>query len=120
MVAPMLLLLLLLQTAPALSRTCMMAGFAKPPASKEKPKAAPPPPDLTGLRKHDLAEGAMFMGGWVIEDASVTDGLIEEFEKQKKAGKTLKGQISMKGGTAPVVNKEIKDSQVRLDEIRLD
>ena len=88
----------------------MMAGFAKPPPKKEKPKAAPPPADLTGLCKHDLGEGTKFMGGWVIEDGSICDDLVAEFNKQKKAGKALKGQVSMKGGGAPVINKDIKDS----------
>jgi hypothetical protein len=74
----------------------MMSGFAKAPKKKEKPKAAPPPADLTGLRKHDLGEGTQFMGGWVIEDPSVTDDLIAEFNKVKKSGKALKGQVCLR------------------------
>ena len=50
------------------------------------------------------------MGGWVIEDPSITDDLIAEYKKTLKAGKALKGQVSMKGGQAPVVNKDVKDS----------
>lgn len=36
---------------------------------------------------------AQFMGGWIIEDPAVTDDLIAEFNKQKKANKVLKGQV---------------------------
>ena len=37
-----------------LSRTVMMAGFAKPPQAKDKKVKPLPPADLTGLRKHEL------------------------------------------------------------------
>jgi hypothetical protein len=37
--------------------------------------------------------------------------LIAEYKKSKKAGKVLKGQVSMKGGGDPVIDKEVSDNE---------
>jgi len=60
------------------------------------------------LEKFALPEGAMFMGAWRMLDDSICDDLIHCFENNPRG--QLRGMISMKGGSEPVVNKDIKDS----------
>jgi hypothetical protein len=80
------------------------------------PAPQPPAPESTtsgsgGLTKVDLGEGSQFMGGWIMENPSVCDDLLAVFEERRAAGSTLTGQVSMKGGLVPEVNKDVKDSE---------
>ena len=52
-----------------------------------------------------------FLKGWKIVDPSICDDLVSFYQQRKALGSTLKGQISMKGGGMPVINKDIKDSE---------
>ena len=73
------------------------AGMAAPaPASGGRP-----------LEKHELPEGCMFMGGWLI-DPSICDDLVACFESSP--AEQTRGMVSMKGGSSAVVNTEVKDS----------
>lgn len=65
----------------------------------------------SGLTKVDLGAGSQFMGGWLMDDPSVCDELLAVFEERRAAGSTLTGQVSMKGGVMPEVNKAVKDSE---------
>jgi len=87
-------------------------GFGAP-AKKNQPKAATLAPPAGGggvpeVEKYDLGDGTMFMGGFVIKDESIIDNLVESFKSRPE--KHLQGMISMKGGQAPKVDKDIKDS----------
>lgn len=63
----------------------------------------------SSLESVDLGGGS-FMRGWMI-DTGVCDDLSALMTKKRASGGALKGQVSMKGGNVPVVNKAIKDSE---------
>lgn len=58
----------------------------------------------------ELGAGA-FLRGWKISDPSICDNLMSLFLKRQQSGSTLMGQVSMKGGGEPVINKDVKDSE---------
>lgn len=105
----------------ARSTVAMAGGFAakgkkntKQPASRPSKKAPSDPQPSNAVsaapaepERYELPPGTQFMGGWMIQP-QICDALVRVFEESPQA--QTRGVISMRGGDAPVVDKNVKDS----------
>lgn len=64
----------------------------------------------SGVTPVELNAG-LFIRGYQLNDKSICEELSTVFTKRRSSGAFLPGQVSMKGGTDAVVNKEVKDSE---------